>query len=476
MFGEQFYPTPGSVIKKMFEPYMDVFTARNGNKRTVYKLGDKRILEPSAGKGDIVDFIENETRAKSVYSIELDPNLQSILKGKGHRVIGSDFMSYENDYILNMVVMNPPFANGVDHVLKAWDTLSLGGDIIALLNAETILNPYTEKRKILKGYIENHGSYELLGDCFSDSEIKTDVEVVLVRLKRPEQDSPFNFKFDPIGDDEIKFDKDTISNEIALNDSLGTMIRNYDKSKEAYIEYIKAKKRLEYYSEPIVPSNSSVIGMVNESNAYSLEESYNKFIDGFKSMAWRKIMNLMGVEKLMTSKVKDNFEKFSESQGSMAINKENINSLVMMLLQNGDQIMDQAVVDVFDLFTKYHDENRVHVEGWKTNEAWKVGKKIILPNYIRYDYGKFDASYNRWSEFSDIEKVMCYLTGKKIKEVKSLEMAIKQYPVGYTKKMDSEFFEFRCYKKGTIHLFFKDEWLWAEFNQRAAKGKKWVGK
>ncbi|MCP4761329.1 MAG: DUF4942 domain-containing protein, partial [archaeon] len=38
----------------------------------------------------------------------------------------------------------------------------------------------------------------------------------------------------------------------------------------------------------------------------------------------------------------------------------------------------------------------------------------------------------------------------------------------------SEFFNFRCYKKGTLHLHFKDDWLWEEFNMRACAGKNWL--
>jgi hypothetical protein len=40
---------------------------------------------------------------------------------------------------------------------------------------------------------------------------------------------------------------------------------------------------------------------------------------------------------------------------------------------------------------------------------------------------------------------------------------------------DSTFFEFKCFKKGTIHLKWKSESLWSRFNQAAAKAKNWLG-
>jgi len=45
MFNKDFYPTPEHLISKMFSKV---------NKNTI-----KNILEPSAGKGNIVDYLKN---------------------------------------------------------------------------------------------------------------------------------------------------------------------------------------------------------------------------------------------------------------------------------------------------------------------------------------------------------------------------------------------------------------------------------
>ena len=45
--------------------------------------------------------------------------------------------------------MNPPFSNGDKHLLKALQMQEKGGNIVCLLNAETLRNPYTESRKEL---------------------------------------------------------------------------------------------------------------------------------------------------------------------------------------------------------------------------------------------------------------------------------------------------------------------------------------
>ena len=45
----------------------------------------------------------------------------------------------------------------------------------------------------------------------------------------------------------------------------------------------------------------------------------------------------------------------------------------------------------------------------------------------------------------------------------------------YERTHDSYFFTIKLYKKGTMHLTFKDIDVWARFNQAAAEGKNWLG-
>jgi hypothetical protein len=64
--------------------------------------------------------------------------------------------------------MNPPFENGDQHFLKAWDIMR-NGDIVCLLNAETLKNPYSERRKtVLKIIEDNNGTIEYIQDAFAN--------------------------------------------------------------------------------------------------------------------------------------------------------------------------------------------------------------------------------------------------------------------------------------------------------------------
>jgi len=137
-------------------------------------------------------------------------------------------------------------------------------------------------------------------------------------------------------------------------------------------------------------------------------------------------------------------------------------------------IFKQNITDVFDYLTKYHKENRVHIEGWKTNDRWMVKKKFILPYIVDYkrEWG-MSQSFNRSSELSDIDTAMCTITGKRIEDISKISSAIDKgcregWPV------ESEFFRIVCYQKGTGHFEFLDDGLWDRFNRLACEGKKWL--
>lgn len=83
------------------------------------------------------------------------------------------------------ILCNPPFSNGAAHVLKAYDAI-WDGEIVAILNADSVRNPFSRERQRLVDLIEQFGSYEIIEGAFAvpDADRKTDVDVALVYLKK----------------------------------------------------------------------------------------------------------------------------------------------------------------------------------------------------------------------------------------------------------------------------------------------------
>ena len=100
-----------------------------------------------------------------------------------------------------------------------------------------------------------------------------------------------------------------------------------------------------------------------------------------------------------------------------------------------------------------------------------------MPHYIKYGYFGFDINYYNRDELNDIDRAMCVVSRMRYDSIKTMEQALKE-AWGINKKRPgkcvSTFFEVRYYMKGTIHLYFRDERIWQQFNILAAKGRNWL--
>lgn len=178
MFDKDFYPTPKSLIYKM---------ADKVNWRNV-----TYALEPSAGKGDIVDHFTKPPlshRGGRQYwdLVEKNNELRSILFGKGYTVTGEDFLDYQTNTEYDLILANPPFSEGVKHLLKmielAEQQVYSDCQIICLLNAETLKNDFSNSRKHLGTLLQKYDAeVEYLEGTFANAERTTQVEVALVTL------------------------------------------------------------------------------------------------------------------------------------------------------------------------------------------------------------------------------------------------------------------------------------------------------
>ena len=77
---KNFYPTPTELIVKLYNKL---------DKRRQSNISN--VLEPSAGKGDILDFLNDGYKRYNLDCIEQDSNLVTILNGKKYNL---QFLTY----------------------------------------------------------------------------------------------------------------------------------------------------------------------------------------------------------------------------------------------------------------------------------------------------------------------------------------------------------------------------------------------
>lgn len=113
-----FYATPIDVVENMLS--------------FINLDGVEKILEPSAGNGNILKAIANKTNAE-ITSLEIREEEYSSLKELSDIVIIDDFINYEFDDKYDLIIGNPPYSNAIDFVEKSLSLLSENGRLIFLL-------------------------------------------------------------------------------------------------------------------------------------------------------------------------------------------------------------------------------------------------------------------------------------------------------------------------------------------------------
>jgi hypothetical protein len=481
----QFYPTPEIQAQKMAVKVPSSATT---------------ILDPQAGEGALLDAVKEKYTSrygggtyKKLFAIELNENRQHVLVGKQYKLIGEDFLKFnDSNYKFDCIIMNPPFKNGIDHFLHAWNFLAPEGTIICLLNS-TSVEKNTQKGKLFQKILsDSKAAVETQANVFSNAARKTDVETVLIVAKKTSQiEDRYSF-LEEQWSQSLEQEKNDVANVNPNNDSalvkynfIETIVARYNATKNAYADVFESYRKMAFLS-PVSFDDKTIKAPAN----------YHSFVEELQRKCWSEVFKETDLVNYMTQGMIEKFKELQESQGCREFTVNNIYKVLDIIMQNLKEIRESVVEEIFDYFTKHYKENRSHTEGWKTNDSYKVNKKVIIPRiFDMKDWFYFGHGIEQ--KLIDIEKALCLMLGRNYKDLAAKatkwrnstpwessiswachdidERKNRKYNKDFGKLHDSEFFTFRIYKKGTMHLFFKDEKIWEMFNLTAAKAKKWLG-
>lgn len=171
-----FFPTPKTVIDIM----IDKITVEP---RAGLNQADK-VLEPSAGKGDIADALKELYNDVSV--IECSSILRDLLETKGHNLIDRDCLQHTEKY--DKIVMNPPFEAGQDreHIQYLYDNcLNPGGRLVAVMANGSTWTSENKACSEFRDWLSDKGYKEELPEqSFKDAFRSTGVNVCLVVIDK----------------------------------------------------------------------------------------------------------------------------------------------------------------------------------------------------------------------------------------------------------------------------------------------------
>ncbi len=473
MFHEEFYPTPPTIVSKMLSRISK--DARD-------------FLEPSAGKGDIADRIRQTNgynTGKKIDCIEISPELVSILLDKGHNVVGYEWLTYDGVCYYDAIIMNPPFSNGDDHLLKAWDFLH-HGEIVCLLNAETIRNPYTAQRKRLSQIVATHGDVEFLEDCFSKAERKTNVEIAMVYLKKISEDDSFDL-WSSEGVERKLDDNIGGENSLIAIDRLGNMEHFYNEANQHMFKAFQhIRKAITYMNANDARPDLREIFSIAIDNINSAKAEFSR---SHRKTAWRSVFEKMEFRRWLDKKQTEEFIRDIEKHGNIPFTAANIKGTLENVFLARGELFEKSVANVFEALTRFHKDNTNYKEGWKSNDNYKVNERIVFPYGCKFDptFGRYFSHVYHSSQidiYNDLDRILCGLEGKTFETSVTIYKAMdkkfqelgRDIAQGFDSQCESDFFNIRFFMKGTVHLRWKDKEVMYRFNKTAARGRAWIGK
>lgn len=116
-------------------------------------------------------------------------------------------------------------------------------------------------------------------------------------------------------------------------------------------------------------------------------------------------MELTGFNKYMDKVARNEFTDSLE-KNPPEFNIYNVRSTLISSYNQADMFMKRGIVQLFrNLGAQY-----------KTNDAFKISKKVILRNWFTVFCGSLSVNYNQEPEMNDLDRVVRTLDGKEFKE------------------------------------------------------------
>lgn len=462
MFNRDFYPTPDDVIARMLFPV---------------DIRNKVILEPSAGKGNIVEYLK-KNGAKEVIACESNNDLARIVSGKC-RLLADDFLTVTSDQIshVDIIIMNPPFSAEEKHILHAWEIAPEGCTIVSLCNSNTIAGryAYNDKQRQIIEYIKQYGQSEDFGECFTEAERTTYVSISCLWLYKPKTgEHEFDDYFSL--DEEVEAQADGLIQHNYVRE----IVNRYTGAIKMFDQVMPLARQINELTHPIsecgIKFGAFRIGKTAYDDRQITREEYKKEL---QKQCWHKVFEDMNMDKYVTRGVREKINRFVEMQTHVPFTMRNIYRMIEIIVGTHDNRMQQVIVEAFETICRYSwKDNCTGGEHWKTNADYMVNRRFIVPRICDYDTRWPSASvklnYYSKEEIHDLNKALCYLTGTDYSATTPIGRFVEQIHMKWGEWYDWGFFRIKGYKKGTMHFEFQSEELWMLFNRRVAEIKGWA--
>ena len=221
-------------------------------------------------------------------------------------------------------------------------------------------------------------------------------------------------------------------------------------SQEMKRTYIKSEK-------------SSYFSPINSDRYWRNDTEYFEKIEKeWRTSAWRMIVDLSGVRKVLSTKRVADMDKNIEDNPP-DISLTSVMDMLKMIMDADGSLEKEVIEEAYDYLRPHQHEK------YKTNKTF-VGKKVILTNMVEpWGYGgkAFKANYYYRDALLVIDRAFHLLDGGGIPEGYNSPLVDAIETCGWDGKGETDYFIFKCHKNCNLHLTFKKQELVNELNRIA---------
>lgn len=209
--------------------------------------------------------------------------------------------------------------------------------------------------------------------------------------------------------------------------------------------------------------NSVIYGYSKSYSHYDFDLEQSK--KRIKINAWACIINKMNFRNFLSDKKKKELDEQLEKGELPDLTVQNIFYILNDFAQSLPDMFEESVIEVFEYLRPRESE-------YKTNTEFEIKNKVILNSIIDCDKYFVRMSYYYQDKIRNIDNVFHLLDGKgPIKYPGDLVTKIQTAIQEKKWYCDTEYFDCKWYKKGTLHIRFKRMDLVNEINRIAGGNK-----
>ena len=276
-----------------------------------------------------------------------------------------------------------------------------------------------------------------------------------------------------------EFEKKRESSELAESDLVASFVAQYNRELEwglrLYDELLELKAKS-------LDGKSTLTLKIGENHLSDF--SVNEYVYEMRRKYWEKFFGEPRFFGKLTSNLQYEYISQVHEFANYDFSYWNIKTVQEEIARSLVKGVEDCIIELFDELSYRHsyDEELSHnihyYTGWKTNIAWKINRRVIIPlrSFGTYSDGTHFKTYLVQHKLSDIEKVLNYLDNGETGSVNIENQLWDAERTRIFRNIQLKYFDVTFYKKGTCHLTFRNERLLKKFNIFGSQRKGWLPK